>query len=362
MLIRTLLSTVALLTALLASATSWSAEDQSENDRDATLHRAIELHDAGSYEAAIRVYQSLLEEDPNDGMVLYEIAMTYESLKDYENCIAHARRSSGIESKAQGAAIAMLANCQDDSGQVEEALKTFADGVRRFPKDVMLNFNYAVTLLRNQKQLEARDALRVAMEEAPAYPSPYRLYATMLDDQGHTAAALLMYLRFLMADPGSDRAMDVASRVLESFAGPLAEEEGAEKQITITMPNADAKDTEGTGFEHLSIGLAIASAVPRNADDGTPLEAPERVVLAMKLFITMSAEAADKKLKKSFVWKTAAEPLLELNNRDVLDTFLYHVAALGRVEGAAQRLNQQPEALDKLAEVMADLSKRWQRK
>src|SRR5690606_28975250 len=103
-------------------------------------------------------------------------------------------------------------------------------------------------------------------------------------------------------------------------------------------------------------------AMPHKSDDGAPLEAAERVVLAMKVFITISADAADKELKESFVWKIAAEPLLELNDREVLDTFLYHVAALGRVEGAAQRLNQQSAALDKLSEVMAELSKRWESK
>lgn len=360
MLIRTLLSTT-FLTVLLATGDSFGAEAESETDRDATIRRAIELHDAGSYDAAITVYQSLLEEDPNDGMVLYEIAMSYAALKDHENCITYARRSSRIESDAQAAAIAMVANCQDDAGQVEEALTTFAEGVRLFPKNVMLNFNYAVTLLRTEQPQKARDALRVTIEEAPAYASPYRVYATMLDDQGHTAAALLMYLRFIMAEPGSDRAIDAATRVLESFAAALSEE-GADKQINITMPNPDAKDLEGTGFEHLNVALGIAGAVPGKSDDGSPLEAPERVVLAMKFFLTMASDASDRKLKESFVWKTAAAPLLELNEREVLDTFLYHVAALGRVEGAAQRLNGQPEALEKLSQVMAELTERWQKK
>lgn len=334
---------------------------EEETSRDATIRRAIELHDSGSYDAAIRVYQSLLEDDPNDGMVLYEIAMTYEALKDYESCIAHAKRSSQIKSPAQPQAFAMLANCHDDSGQVDEALKAFAKGIRLFPKDVMLNYNYAVTLMRQQEPRKARDALRVTIAEAPAYPSPYGLYASMLDNQGQTAAALLMYLRFIMAEPSSDRAIDAAGRVLESFQGALSEE-GADKEIKIAMPNPDAADSEGVGFDHLNIALAVSSAVPAKSDKPEQLEPADRVVLAMKVFITMAAETADRKLKKSFVWKTAADPLLELNEREVLDTFLFHVAALGRAEGAAQRLNAQPEAMDKLVEVMAEMSERWQKK
>ena len=356
--IRTMLLPGLLSTALCVGA-AFASEQATE--REATIKRAIELHDAGSYDAAIRVYQSLLEEDPNDGLVLYEIAMSYESLKDYENCITYAARSSRIESEAQPAAFAMIANCQDDSGRADEALKTFAKAVRRFPKSVMLNYNYAVTLLRNQAPRKARDALRVAIEEAPGYPSPYRLYASMLDGQGHTAAALLMYLRFIMADPGSDRAIDAAAYVLESFAGALSEE-GADKEIRITMPDPNAKDTEGVGFEKLNVALALVGAAPRVSDDGTPLEAPERLGLAMKLFLIIATDTADRKLQKSFVWQTAAVPLLELQEREVLETFLYHVAALGRVEGAAQRLHAQPEAVDKLAQVMAELSEQWQRK
>ncbi len=349
---------VGMMSLLIATA-ALAAEEGTA--RDATIRRAIELHDSGSYDAAIRVYQSLLEEDPDDGMVLYEIAMSYEALKDYENCIAHAKRSSRIKSAAQPQAFAMLANCHDDSGHVDEALKAFEKGIRLFPKDVMLNFNYAVTLLRQQEPRKARDALRVAIAEAPAYPSPYKLYASMLDQQGNTAAAVLMYLRFIMAEPSSDRAIDAAARVLESFQGALSEE-GGDKQITITMPNSDAIDTEGVGFESLNVALGIAGAVPAKSDNGEQLEPADRIAVAMKVFITVAAETADRKLKKSFVWKTAADPLLELNQREVLDTFLYHVAALGRTEGAAQRLSAQPEALDKLAEVMAEMSERWEKK
>lgn len=346
--------------ALLGASISYAAESISE--RDATLRRAIELHDAGSYDAAIKVYHSLLEENPEDGVVLYEIAMSYAAAKDYENCITHATRSSRIKSTAQASAFAMIANCQDDSGQADKALKTFAEALEVFPKSVMLNFNYAITLLRKQEVGRAKEALRVAIAEEPRYPSPYLAYASILDDEGHTSAALLMYLRFIMAEPESDRSIDAAARVLKSFAGALSEENDVEKEIRITMPNSNAESSEGSGFEHLSVALAVAGAVPNKADDGAPLEAPERVTLAMKLFVTIPADVDDRELKQSFVWKTAAEPLLKLNEREVLDAFLYHVAALGRVEGAAQRINAQPEAMRKLGQVIGEMDEQLRKK
>lgn len=140
------------------------------------------------------------------------MALSYEALKDYDKCIEYARRSTRIRSTAQANAFAAVANCQDDSSDIEGALKTFAEGLKRFPKDVMLNFNYAVSLLRHDQPACARKALRVAIREAPGYPSPYLLYATLLHDQGFTAAGVLMDLRFILAEPESARAMDAASR------------------------------------------------------------------------------------------------------------------------------------------------------
>ncbi len=128
------------------------------------------------------------------------MALSYEALKDYDKCIEYARRSSQIRSAARALAFAAAASRQDGTGNVEEALRTFAEGVKRFPKDVMLNFGYGVSLLRQKQPERARKALRVAIQEAPGYSPPYFTYASLVHAQGLTAGGVLMDLRFILSD------------------------------------------------------------------------------------------------------------------------------------------------------------------
>jgi tetratricopeptide (TPR) repeat protein len=350
-----------LLFLLVTYSSSGAFASEPPSEREATINRAIELHDQGNYEAAIQLYESLLEENSNDGLVLYEMSMSYAALKDHDKCIEYARRSSRIKSKSQASAFSMVASCQDDSGNLEEALKTFAEGIKRFPNHAALNFNYAISLLRHNQPGRARKALRVAIKEAPAYPSPYRVYASLLHSQGFTAGGVLMDLRFILAEPGSDRAIDAASRVLGAFEEQLSVEEGAERHINLTFPDEDVAKEEGEELGHLNLALGVGGAVSHKAEDGTPLGPSERAVAALQLFMLTTDMVAEKKLKKTFVWQTAVEPLLELQKKDALEPFLFHVAALARVEGAAQWLNANREATDKLNAALTEFHERWRK-
>lgn len=75
----------------------------------------------------------------------------------------------------------------------------------------------------------------------------------------------------------------------------------------------------------------------------------------------MAETLAERRLKKTFVWQTAAEPLLELENKDALEPFLFHVAALAHAEGAAQWLNANREATEKLDAALSEFHERWRK-
>jgi tetratricopeptide (TPR) repeat protein len=346
--------------ALLGGLISADASDMTDAQK-ATLRRGVELHDAGNYRAAIGVYQSLVDEDPKNSTALYEMAYSYEALQDFTNCERAAQRSADIKSNVQGDAFAMLANCQDESGRREDAFKTYKRGLRKYPKHPMLNFNYAIALAASGNAREAGKALRTAISENPRYPSSYKIYATLLDQQGAQGAAEFMWLRFIMAEPQSDRAIDAANRVIEPFASAIAGAD-ASKQINLTMPAPRDQQVESTDFTPMSLALSMSNSAKPDTDGNVPSSPTIRFVTATKTFLGMASLMGDDATKNSFVWQNAVRALERLNDQGVLDTFLIHVATLARIEDAATLWNAAPDeeqarlgaALSEIASLRAD--------
>src|SRR5262245_58298643 len=51
-----------------------------------TIRKGVQLHDRWSYDAAIAVYKSVLADHPDDALALYELAFTYQTIKNYAAC------------------------------------------------------------------------------------------------------------------------------------------------------------------------------------------------------------------------------------------------------------------------------------
>jgi Tfp pilus assembly protein PilF len=316
------------------------------SSRDATLRQGVELHDRGEFDAAIKVYESLLAETPDDATVLHEIALTYQAKQDYQHCIEFATRAAAKPARAQVGGFYLLASCQDDAGDPEQAVATFKQGLERFPRNVMLNLNYGLTLYRLEQPAEARRVLSLAMEEAPGFASPYRAYALALEQQGYRASAMLMRLRFIMSEPESERAIDAAKLLVDAIAAQAnAEKESIE---------VDASASDAVAIASMEAGLGIASAFSREllSKESQPVAAATAFVSTLQTFVTMSAQAAEK--KNSFVapWVQVLKPLGMLSEEEVLEAFLYHVGALGRAEGAVKWVNEHPDQMSKLAEAI----------
>jgi len=327
-----------------------AGEAEPAADRATLLRQGIELHDAGSFKAAIETYQKILDSNPRDAAALYEIGNSYLSLGDFRNCETFARRSIDIQPTAY--AYSLAASCQEENGDVPGALATFAKSIELYPGDVMLNFNYAVTLARQNRGTEAKQHLRTAIKAEPHYSSPYLTYAGVLSGEQNEVAALYMWLRFLMLEPGSQRSREVAHYVTETLTAP-PDENSNDKQITIHIPPKQAPSDEfPTDPMYYAViqqllAAAGAKAGPKN-DNDTPAD---RLVSHAVLMLGMMEEKSntdDGRDRQTFVWQNAVVPLMSLKDGDLRTPFLYYVAALAKLDGAGAWLDAHPKEFDAL--------------
>lgn len=337
---------------LIVGALCWLAlPAQAQPPIDRTLAQlASNAYEAGRYDEALGYYQQLLTANPKNPWVLMQTSMSHGAQKNYAQCIKYAQKGIKIKSDYQSVTYEVLGACLTDAGKERDAVKALAQGVKAFPKDGMLNYDYALALLRQQKVNEAVKPLQVAIDETPEYASPYLLYADLLNALGSRAGLSLMSLRFLMIEPDSDRAVEVVQSI--------------NKALTESSARFDLNSSANT--LHISIGallihrelidfdmlLPALSAKAKVAAEERHLNASDQFVWSLVALLTTMSNTSDPELMQGFVWTHAYNSLLTLSKRGVLDTYLYHVAAIGKLDGATQWLDEHDSDVVGLAKVM----------
>jgi len=310
------------------------------DERDALMQKGVELHDAGSYKAAIETYQKILEKNPRDVNALYEIGNTYLALGDFKNCLDFARRSLAIQSSAY--TYGLVSSCQEENGDAPGAIETFRKALETYPGDVTLNFNYAVTLGRQNRHEEAKQHLRVAINADPRYASPFLAYAAVLANEDNTVGAMYMWLRFLMLEPGTQRSRNV-SQYLKDLLAPPVDAGKDPKTMTLRLPPAGARREEfPTDPQSYSTALQVLNAldavvVPKENKESDA----QRFVGHAGTLLRLIEDQVGKSQSgdaTTFVWENAGLPIAALGTSKLREVFLYYVAGLANMNGATDWL------------------------
>jgi tetratricopeptide (TPR) repeat protein len=317
-------------------------------NRDSLLRKGMEQHDAGSFKAAIESFQQALRLNPRDATALYEIAHSYVSLGDFKNCLTFARRSVDIQPAAM--AYNLLARCQDELGDGPGVLATFTEGLARYPGDVQLNLNYAVTLARQRKNAEAKEHLRVAVNADPSYATPYLTYAGVLAGEQNAVGALYMWVRFLMLEPGTQRSRSVALYLKELLIPTTDAKTGKRMTIRLATGN-DPRNDFPTNPKIPAFTLKVSG----KSDERKPAD---QFVSNAQLMFSVIADSIEKDTprdRQTFVWQSAGVPIADLERAKLRETFLYYVAGLAGLEGASTWLDTHTSEFEALK---AELAKR----
>lgn len=301
------------------------------------LRRALRLHDSGNYAEALAEYKTLLEADPKNAMVLYEAGLTARALGDLNACIAYSTEAVATR-KRTVEALALLGSCQDDAGDAKGAIESFERAIVIAPRDPQLNYNYALTLARLGKIAEARKHTETSIESDPNRASAYVLYAAIFDVLRLDGPAALVRLRFLSLESHTPRASEHAAKIANRAAEYRKQSE--KKELVLDGLSEDSSSDVSLVVLNLAFGLAVATErkyLPADANEAA------RFVHAMQSLLTVANEKHEKTPELAFVWKNAAAPVQELSQRGLLETFLYVVADLARLDGAEAWLKDHPE-------------------
>lgn len=313
----------------LTSSAAWAMSPEVQQ----LMREGVALHNIGQYSAAIDTYLQALALQPDDPVIHYELGYSYMASKQYDQCIEVTQKGLSLQPDAdiEPGLYVLQGSCYSTNNQIEEALAAFRTGLAKYPNHTGLNYNIAITLTKAQQYAEAITYTHTALLQSPDYSSPYFLLAQLYEAQTELVSSLAFYLRFAMLEQNTTRTRFTAYRAyLLANIGIVVEKDG-EYYVR--------RSTDDTSTLHVGLKIAMLS----QEADATKSEAT-RFVDGLTSFVQICSELNDEAIRHSLTWKHALADLVTMHKDGYLDEFLYYLASLNDLPGAAEWLQAHPNA------------------
>lgn len=319
------------------------------------INAAIEHYDQGDFDTAISLLDEVLEEEPDNGMVAYELALSHEAKRDYRSCAKVAKKyvrrlKDDPKQKHLLPQLSMLlASCYSADGSSRKALKVFREAIEQDPGDYGLNFNIAITLLNEGGHLEAIEHLETAIRAEPSNASPYYVIGAAYQDLDRSVEALLAYVGFLQREFNSPRCATAAQWAIDiAYSRVKLDESGSATTIQLSLSESSEPP------EILTLTLALTLSAVASMQDG---EIAEPMVESISELLTrfISISAAIEPESDSFFTAYLLSGVFGLEEAEVTSAFSYYLLSVAGVAGAGDWLNSHGEDTDRLVEYFETL-------
>lgn len=328
----------ALVLLLAGPRLSWSQQTPIAWPRPGQLiSEGVALHDKEDYPGAIAKYQAVTPGDSSYAAAQSELALSLEAHGKHAEAIAAARRALALNS-FEPQTYNNLANAQESLKQTDDALATYAAGLKLFPYNQNLVYNQGVLQFRENRVADALASLQRSLELKPTHANTHHLLGSLAAEQGQPAHALISWLVCLaLADdgPAAHDVLVLAERL--SMGAPVVDEKDKAKPIS---PNE--------AFEELDQLLESKAAL--QASYVSKVKFAAAVVKQTQLLVEkfpVDGPATD-------FWVRTYGPLVSvLRQGDNLTAFTYVILQSADDKKAAQWVKSNKSKVDAMARAVA---------
>ncbi|MEW6211457.1 MAG: tetratricopeptide repeat protein [Acidobacteriota bacterium] len=306
------------------------------------IRQGIALHDRGDYDGAIRSYEEVLKENPDDAIALYEMAYSYSEKKNYKKSLEIAYRGAQYKSKQLFGFYVLIGNNLDNLSRAEDAIKTYKAGIKMFPEESLLHFNLGITLLNQNRADEARKSFKEAVNFNPNHPGSHIRLGDVYFKENYRIPALLAMGRFLVLEPKSERAT-YALQVIRDVLGRAATRDEKTGNINITL-DLSAKTDEGDFGAALTMMGILGAA--RHLDENKKKTEIQLIVEMIESLLSIMSEGEEKKKQQGFAWNYYRPYFLEMKARNMVEPFCYYIYQTSQSTEVAKWLAQNTQRVN----------------
>jgi tetratricopeptide (TPR) repeat protein len=206
---------IALTCLLLALCCSVSHAQDKDKAND-LVKKAIDLEDAGKYDDALPLLEQAVAADGVDYSYTYELGYCYYAKKDYEKALSIMKKVPALNS-AKDDAYQMLGNLYDITGDSVKALKTYSDGLKKFPHSGRLYLETANVYFNREQYGKAMPYYEKGIAAEPSYPSNYYRAAQLYLSSDNAAWGMIYGELFMNLERNTDRTAQMSKWLYDAY-------------------------------------------------------------------------------------------------------------------------------------------------
>ena len=305
------------------------------------IQAGIALHDQGRYDDAIKKYQQVLAENPDDVLALYEMGYAYSAKKDYRKSLEIAYQGATYKSKHLASFYVLIGNALDNLNESDKALKVYQTALIWYPDNALLRFNLGVTQLRLNKLAEAKVSMKQTMMADPNYRSSHYFLSQLYYQENYTLPAIMALCRFLQVEPRSQRSAPALQALKVIVQGGAQKNEKGQTHITV---NPNTKTEEGD-FAALELSLAILGST-RSLEKFRDKTDAQWFAYCLVFLFEMMNEKSDSAKGSGFAWNYYRPYFLEMVRLHHVETFAYFIQQSDNSPECIRWLEQNPAKVE----------------
>ncbi|MBX7093609.1 MAG: tetratricopeptide repeat protein [Flavobacteriales bacterium] len=227
---------------------------------------AIRLVDNGQFALGIKMLEEAMKLDPDNIDYPYEIAYAKYASKDYEGAVKILEKVKK-KKDATDQFYQLLGNSYDMLGKSDKALKTYADGMKRFPKSGKLYLETGIVYLNREDYDNAIKSFEDGVKTDPTYSSNYYWLARMFLNSSEEVWGMIYGELFINLERNTKRTTDISKLLYKTYLDKIKIENdttykiGFGSNITINMDQLKDPDNFKLPFPMMVYSPVMSLAV-----------------------------------------------------------------------------------------------------
>ena len=184
------------------------------------VYDAIKLIDNKQFDEGIKILEDCEKTDPSDYTYPYEIAYAKSEQKDYNGAIKKLLEIKDYPN-LEDDYYQLLGNNYDYAGDSVKAIKTYNEGLKKYPNSGRLHLEKGVVFEIGEKYLEAIKVYEEGIKREPMYPSNYFRAAKLYLKTNDRLSGLIYGEIFMNLERTTSRTQEMSELLYDGYKKSL---------------------------------------------------------------------------------------------------------------------------------------------
>lgn len=179
-------------------------------DPDSLIQRGVRLHDKEEYKNAIAQYSKVSPSDPKYALALFETALSFSELKEYDSVIAYTTACIDINNIGYlEDAYVVRGAAYDNKKEFKKAQENYREALKLFPNNVRIHHHIGISHYLEEDYQKAIDVFKDVNIEYAGYIKNQLAIGEVAAKEGLLTQSYLAYTHAALYAMGTDRGLNI---------------------------------------------------------------------------------------------------------------------------------------------------------